>query len=415
MIPIIVGQDGSIINNEATFFPLLPSDKRYSKKDKQEIFDFVGFVIYKEKMLAVFPKHFYDFDECDNVLEDIKLLFNIIRKYTSENKNMLLTDKYFGYENNFESDYPFAEFYKIYEYYKKYGIYKEEQLIIEKSLKGRISWKDTISKSDVIVSNDNLIFLPIYSKRKSSRDAFISECMTYVINYTINKFPFFIDFPPITSVKSKIDFLANREYTLRQLYQYENKVFKDYQKELIKSLISFFEKFDNRSTSGAIHIKINYFDMIWQKMVNKYLNDCFVKVDEEHRKLEFEYDKSKKHFSFNSKKFDIDVSEHKYYIIPDHYYNDETSIYLFDSKYYQEISDLNYKQFSYTILLGNSQLGNSKKLYSALLLPGKKPNGIHLQLDIPYCQMNPGCNYIIEQYLDVKLIMKNYLNLKDAK
>ena len=84
---------------------------------------------------------------------------------------------------------------------------------------------------------------------------------------------------------------------------------------------------------------------------------------------------------------------------------------MFDSKYYKNITDLNYKQFSYTILLGNSELGNNKNLYSALLLPGKSRNGLHLKLDLPYCQLNQGCNYIIEQFLSVRLLMKNYLNL----
>ena len=86
-------------------------------------------------------------------------------------------------------------------------------------------------------------------------------------------------------------------------------------------------------------------------------------------------------------------------------------MYVFDSKYYTDIADLNYKQVAYTILLGNSQLGDKKNLYSALLLPGKRENGWHLKLNLPYCQLNQGCNYIIEHFLDVKLLMKNYLNL----
>ena len=46
-----------------------------------------------------------------------------------------------------------------------------------------------------------------------------------------------------------------------------------------------------------------------------------------------------------------------------------------------------------------------------MLLPGERESGLHLKLDTPYCQLNQGCNYIIEQFLNVKLLMKNYLNL----
>lgn len=417
MLQFIVGQDGSKIGQEAEKFSLLPNEKKYSKRLKSDIFDFVGFVIDKEKLLAVFPKHFFEkeieneiFKEKD-INEDIILLFKVINKYVSEKKTNSVASKYIGYEENFESDYPFDAFFKVYEYYKKYGIYKEEGISIEQNASGKISWKDTIQKSNVIVSNGNLIFFPLYSKKKNNKNAFISECMTFVINYTIKNFKFFIELSPVKEKECKIDFLANREYTLRQLYQYRNTIFKDYQKELINSLIKFFEQYNKKANGGAIHFRINYFNLIWEDMVNKYLNDCFVSVDKENCKLIFDSNKKSKTKQFEDKKFNIDKSKHKFFIRPDHYYIDDNTMYVFDSKYYEDVSDLNYKQFSYTILLGNSQLCNNKNLYSALLLPGKHESGLHLKLDIPYCQLNQGCNYIIEQFLNVRLLMKNYLNL----
>ena len=87
-------------------------------------------------------------------------------------------------------------------------------------------------------------------------------------------------------------------------------------------------------------------------------------------------------------------------------------MYIFDSKYYQDIQELNYKQFAYTLVLGNSKMAADKNVYSALLLPGHKENDYHLSLDIPYRQLKDGCNYIIEQFLDVKILMKKYLNIK---
>ena len=414
MLQISFGQDGDIIKKEiAKQFHLLPSDMKYSKSKKENIFDFVGFIINKEKILVVFPKHFCDTEDInnENIKENISLLFKVINKYVSENKNHPLAEKYLGYEENYESDYPFEEFFKIYEYYRKYGVYKDEEILIQKNCSEKISWKDTIQKSNAIVSNNNLIFLPLYSKRKNPKDAFIGQCMTFVINHTLKSFPFFVNLPLIKENNCKIDFLTNREYTLRQLYQYKGMVFKDYQKQLVETLINFFEKYNKISTGGAIHIKINYFDMVWEKMVNKYLNECFVKVDEENSKLIFEYNKNKTTNTkkFGSKTFNIDVSDNKYSIRPDHYCEENNTMYVFDSKYYTNISDLNYKQYTYTILLGNSQMGSNKKLYSALLLPGKDRGRFHLKLDIPYCQLNPGCNYIIEQYLDVKTLMKNYI------
>ena len=49
MFPIIFGQDGDIITEDANIFPLTPADKRYSRLHKKEVYDFVGFVLYKNK------------------------------------------------------------------------------------------------------------------------------------------------------------------------------------------------------------------------------------------------------------------------------------------------------------------------------------------------------------------------------
>lgn len=418
MLQIILGQDGTEITGEATKIKIANGDKRYVKRNlKNYVFDFVGFVIEKEKILAVFPKHF--FDDCKNtevsnqkeIEENIRLLFRVINKYNTYESLNALDNKYVEDEENFESDYPFEAFYKVYDYYKKYGIYKEEEEIYSQNGISKVSWKKTIQKSNIINCNGNMIFLPIYSKMKTKKDVFISECMTFIINYTIKNFYYFIQLPPIQDKEYKIDFLANKEYTLRQLYQCRNIMFKDHQKKLINALITFFEKYDKKAIGDPIRFKVNYFERIWESMVNKYLNDYFVGVDKESHKLIFDTTKKNKTKKFKSEKFRIDKSEHSFSILPDHYYSDGNTIYVFDTKYYDEIKTLNYKQFAYTILFGNSELGRNKELYSALLFPGEGKSGLHLELDSKFCQTNLGCNYIIEHYLNVKLLMKNYLDL----
>lgn len=415
MLQIVLGEDGEIVNDEIKKFDLLNGDKKYSKENGEFMLDFVGFIIKEQKILAVFPKHFFQGKNIKNINEieineNIKLLFNVIRKYNEESKNQKSVNKYFGAEQNFESDYPFEAFFNIYEYYQKYGIYKENEEKLTPNINGKISWKQTIRKSDAIFSDGNLIFLPIYSNAVQHKDVFISECMKFVINYTIETFPFFIDILPICGKKYRMDFIENREYVLNQLYRYKNSIFKDHQKKLIQSLIEFFEQYDTRKTGGAIHFKINYFNLIWERMVNKYLNNYFIGVDIEKHRLIFNDKLNNSKMNFEKKTFFIDKSINKFYIEPDHYYADGKKIYLFDSKYYNDIDSLNYKQFSYTILLGNSKTEGNKEIYSALILPGENTTGLHLDLDEPYCQDNLGCNRIIQQYLNVKLLMKNYLS-----
>ena len=237
--------------------------------------------------------------------------------------------------------------------------------------------------------------------------------MTFVINHTIETFPYFLEMKPVISKNGNIDFLSNIDYTLRHLYQYKNCIFKDYQKKLINALIEFFEQYKTIKKGSAIHFRINYFYSIWEKMVENYLNKSFVGINEETRFLEFSDNKESGIYFKKDAPFVIDDSIHKRSIQPDHFYIDNDVIYVFDSKYYEEIDDLNYKQIAYTILLGNSHIHSEKKIYSALLLPGHKENGYHLALNKDYKQDKDGCNYIIEQYLDVKMLMKKYIGNKD--
>ena len=108
MLQIVLGQDGDEINEQIKKFNLSDGDKRYSKKLKNYVLDFVGFVIEKERILAVFPKKFFnddiDFEKLDRkeIEENVKLLFKVICKYNTENKSKLIADKYIGHEDNFE-------------------------------------------------------------------------------------------------------------------------------------------------------------------------------------------------------------------------------------------------------------------------------------------------------------------------
>lgn len=394
------------------------NDVRYSLVKKDNVFNFVGFIFENNTLLSVFPKHFWDNGD-EKSTENITLLFNTICKYINDEKNNPNANKFIGDKHFFESDYPFEQFFEIYNYYNRYGIFKEEEYQYKNNSNGKISWKKTIQKSNVIISDDNLIFTPLFSKHKNYKNDFISECMTYIINHTINTFPFFLKLSPINEKCSKMDFIANRKYVLRQLYRYKNYIFKDNNKRLLTNLIDFFEQIDKKPKGGSYHFKIRYFDKIWETIVGEYLNNYFVDVrknDEGIQELIFntEYKNAKPRFVIEERDrtFEIENKKDSKRIIPDHYYENEKNIYVFDSKYYQHISELNYKQLAYTFLIGNNKEKCKKKIYSALILPGNYKARYNLNIEgTLFAQDNDGCNHILECYLSVKTLMKNYLNM----
>ena len=374
----------------------------------------MGFVFSKDKILAVFPKHYFDNSQIEvinkqNVIleEDIRLLFKAFTQYSNKKGTSVKADKYIGNEENFVSDYPFQKFYAIYDYYKKYGLYKEQEEIIKIGDHGKISWKRTIQKSNIIVSDGNLIFSPLYVKRNSDISNFLTECMAFIIDETIARFSFFINLPRTTYKKSKINYFDNISYVVRRLYEIRGKVNKDTTKLLIDNMIQFFIEYNSKCYGGRIHVKVNYFNNIWEEAIEMYLNRYFKCVDSIAEKIIFDVNQVVSKISFKKKPFDIDESSNGFSIEPDYFALDGDIMYLFDAKYYNKIDGLNYKQFSYNELL--RYYGYIKKMYSILLLPGKPDVKTHFQMNKSYIGNRSYGTTIKEQYLDVKEVLLKYV------
>ncbi len=398
-------------------FGLEKGDTKYLKSDNKEVFDFVGFVLDEDNLLSVFPKHFYSDLELKDLnrnkkanLEDIKLLFDVFVKYTKEVSTTAKATKYIGEKPEFVSDYPFASFFEVYKYFRQYGIYRESNIEVKPNANGPVAWKKTIQKAQAIVSNGNLIFTPLYRKKKRQQNVFLSECMVFVIDHTINSFPYFIRLPKTGYKINSFDFIKHREYTLQQLRQINSKTFKDTHKKLIAHLINFFEQYKKSPKGGDIHIKINYFDKIWEQMVSKYLNKYFKCVDEVSDSIIFDKSLVASPLRFEAKEFSIDDSPHRFKIRLDHHAKQDDSIYIFDSKYYYNVSDLNYKQFSYNEILRGG-ISKSTKIYSALILPNNSTcSNLHFSLSPAYLGDRKTGTKIIEQYLNIKEVMQTYIS-----
>lgn len=414
---IQVGQDNfDTANLELSTFTFGKGDIKYIKSEKKEVFDFVGFILNDNKILSIFPKHFYNEKDLNSLNEtgnkntyDIKLLFDVIIKYMREKKSNAQTDRYFGSEPEFISDYPFASFFEVYKYFQQYGIYYEDVMEVKPNINGKIAWKQTIQKSNIIVSGGNLLFSPLYKKRKRKYNVFLSECMAFVIDHTINSFPLFIKLPKTGYKQAAFDFLKYPEHIIKQLNIIKNRVFKDSHKWLVRNLITFFEQYRNSAQGGEIHLKINYFDMIWERMVEKYLNDYFEKIDKKSDMLIFNKNILKSSIVFKSKEFTVDTSPHKFKIRLDHYASTDNAIYIFDSKYYYKVTEMNYKQFAYNELFRGSA-HKDVEIYSSLILPYHySKSDLHFSFSPQFLGEKSTGTKITEHYLKVKEVMNNYI------
>lgn len=410
------GQDGEIVDDGLIkMFGLSTKEIRYSDKVDANVFDIVGFVYKENKILVIFPKHYYDKSDIDlfnqtnvNLGSDIKLLYNVIKKYGETENTTASAHSYLGAVDGYASDYPFKPFYEVYDYFQKYGIYKEKETQVVKGMTGKVSWKDTLRKSNKIISGGNLIFSPFYVSKKNFNEVFLTECMAFIIDYTIDFFNAFLSMRK-TGIKYKFDFLNNIDYVLLQLKTSQSTAFKDSQKHLIQSMIDFFEQFRGKAKGGRTHVRIRYFDMIWQCMIARYINRHFVSIDATSGAAIFDDTIDNSTVFFADTTFDdIDDSYHHFKIDVDHIAFVNNILYIFDSKYYADISRLNYKQFSYNEILRYHYPG-VVEIENILLLPGEEHSDLHFSLSAGYVGTRRIGTKIIEQFLPPKKVMQDYL------
>jgi llaI.3 like protein len=386
-------------------------------RKNQPINNFVGIVIRPDsEVLVSLPKHYYN-PKSDSIGEhDAELLFRVLLKQQVKEGY-----KYSADSDDFEISYPFQAFYNILKYYKQYGLYRESYEITKPGYQGKISWKDTIRKSSNIINRGNLIFVPLHIKKTLDRDVFLSECMSFALTYTIDTFSFLIKEKVSLTRSEKLDFWNNKTYVIRRLRKIQGEMFKDIHKKLIRDLINFYSELDN---SGSVFIKHYNFELVWESMVESYLRKHFVGINNSEdgisnvrcskEGLVFIKNGDKK-LKFQKTTEHVD-SARKFRLQPDHYATETDSKarsiqYIFDAKYYNEITDLNYKQVSYHAFLRNQ----ADITHSALIAP-TEPHG-KLMGSRKHLEMNP--NYynnieekiiIWEHYLPIKEVMEDYLN-----
>jgi hypothetical protein len=314
--------------------------------------NFTGLVIKGKDVLIAWPKNFFAPENIESSLDvDPKLLFDILVKYMGVTEKSYLNDTT---KDLLSESYPLRAFYNVLSYYKKYGLYREEILIETQGYSGKYDWKKTVVKSNKVISEGKLLYMPFHIKKKYIENVFISECMAYVINETFGLLSFILRNRVHVDIEYNKELFLNRDFVLLKLKSLKGKIFKDINKKLVSDLITFFEELGNPS---EFKYKNYYFSSIWETMIGEFLNRNLAYIDNYQHQL----DSNCRVFDFKKQKFPIGNRE----IEIDHYFETENHIYIIDSKYYQSIQDLNYKQVSYDYFLRKE----TKTIINVLVAP----------------------------------------------
>lgn len=416
---IIVGNDAEELPSG---IPLDIRDKIAGNLTKQRrkdngttttVFDFVGIAIDRDgDMLVVLPKHCRR--NIGDERADARLLFRTMMRLNQ--KNVALAASGPDDMNTLDSDYPFAAFHKVYEYFRAYGLYHEDVPRTLPLPPGRANWKQTIAKSTFYMTNGHIFPFPLFYDHSTRDQTFLTECMAYAIDSTIEKFGILLEgFPPTGAGPGNRDIFADSTSVIRRLDSLQRSTFRDSTSRLIASLIDFYSQVDN---AGGAFLRYSSFNYCWEVLVDSYLRrhlECF---DEEHRMIltddpgDIPFETQKKMPGFNGE-------NQSQFLQLDHYAYDpgRDAQYIIDEKYYKTMSELNYKQFAYTVLLKDHPVEGTGhapgKTYSTMILPSEdRRQEVHY---MPYPEFSPVFNgseskmKIMEEYLDTRKVMEDFL------
>lgn len=366
----------------------------------ETVVNFVGFTTNKDDdVLLALPKHY----QVHDVEEDAREIFNCIGNFIQRSATSYIGELY----DDFKSNYPFAAFFEIYNYYVSYGLYKANLVVDSTDSIGKVNWKKTINNSAKFWMNNEIFMFPLYRDKKLFYHNFISDCMVFAIDYTIEKFSTFIALEPTGEEQQEFPFLENKDNVVTILKQYRHQTFKDIDISLIDALIDFYS---DLTLGGDYYFKHYAFSSIWEAMVMDYLHAYYKEVD--NGVIVIDKANGKK-LDFKKQQFHVNAAHPDQYIEPDHYCIDGHDQLIFDAKYYTSVNGVNYKQVAYVYMLKDiiDETTGEKKYpitYAALILPSEKRYSKEHYSSRAEFTTKENMISISEEYFDIREVLRYY-------
>ena len=366
-------------------------------KNNRSIFkiNFTGFEIdNKGEVVYFFPYQY----KVHSLKHDAVTLFKTIYMHIQQRPEL-----YFGEKKDsfLKSNFPFESFFEIFEYYKENGLYVEYYDQVLNRHTSKVNWKFTISNSEKYIIDDSIYFQTLYYRNTFERENFITDCMSFIIEYTLSTFSFIFGVNSLGLKYKDWKFLENREFVIRKLTLLNTRIFNSKGKKLLNAIIRFFKE---NKFGGNYYLKHYNFDSIWEDLVQHYLNNKFNGISKGMIDLEGSFTGNR----FKKIPYHPNLNNANHSIQPDNILIENGKTYIFDAKYFLP-TGIDYKQVCYSIFLARN-ISDLKNIYSALIVPGEE------RKKIEYFIMDPDLNKdlsdlkISMEFLDIRKVMEFYIN-----
>lgn len=354
---------------------------------------FVGVVIKNKNILFSFPKHY----KVAEMKEKQNFCMKQILYILSKNKAT-----YGSFDKGLKGEFPVKSYHGILNHYKKYGLYLSNESYFENGYEGNADWNRTINKSNKVIQKNGVIFFPFVIKKTKNVSVFISECMGYVLADASNYRDFITTIIPY-EYKNKNPMFRNLRYVVSELKKIRNLYFKDIEKKLINNLINYIE-WKSRAKDNVRLLTLK-FENYWETMINEYLNDKFVEIQNDKiiwgTTKGISFYKPDMEYVESNEAIKKAKNRNPYKIQYDHISIDNINkaVLIFDSKYFNnEVNELNYKQIFYHYNLMQKYKGYS--INNGLLIPTEQEYYTKVHID--------------RTDLDGVKIIEHYINLNDV-
>lgn len=415
-LKIDVVQDGALVKDDIIFkYDLKKRDLSYSVNGKSYI-NFVGVVQRGSCMLFSIPKHFMNINEFRSLDDStqkqyIRLIVDSIQKSVSGSQNTTYQDS-----DDVCTDWALDAYFKVYLYFSKYGLYHEERIEANPHQGGKISWKKTLHKSSKFISGKNIIFSPLFYKKKQTDETIVTDSMVFVMNYTQLLLGEYMNLPKNDKIMNRgIDWtILGNELVIVELQKILTRTFKDIDKVLIQNIIIFLKRV-NEIPHKFPDIKDYNYNHVWERAVQKFLLERFDRVDTNNNVIFTDKNNLNNKYRFNKPNIYYNKIHPKWSLHPDHYFCDDESktLYIFDSKYYKNLNELNHKQFVYHILLTNRY--SDYDIFDSLVVPyeGFTHTEAYLSVKDTYLLKPDKPIDIYVTQLNMIEVLKNYVDYTD--
>lgn len=238
-----------------------------------------GFVIIENYLIAILPKGYVLNDDEDILLDDIRLLFSVLMKYTNESslepEEMILLGGGLGSVNS-----SIHAAYNLIEDYKLNGILKRDISIKTNYPSGNINWTSTINKKYPLFNRGYPIYHDgIYKKNIQDKNNMLFNLHKYAIWKSISLYGWLLGMNPKNYSKLQIKLPCKKNIALHILNNELHKTFVQREISVIKSIINILDESDYQESQKKVELLITKtFYYVWESICSNIFKNQYLRL-----------------------------------------------------------------------------------------------------------------------------------------